>query len=85
MIVNKEGAREVLKKIVGTDEKETLDHAYEQMCLRATVDLIAPEAAVDNLIKMVSYVDKRATTIDRSKLTDYSILKELAQARQIKK
>jgi hypothetical protein len=31
---------------------------------------------------MVSYVDKRATTVDRSKLTDYSILRELAQSGQ---
>jgi len=83
MIVNKEGSLEVLKKIVGTDEKETLDHAYEQMRQRAAVDLIAPDAAVENLIKMVSYVDKRAATVDRGKLTDYSILKELMQGRQI--
>jgi hypothetical protein len=53
------------------------------MRLRATVDLVAPDAAVDNLIKMVSYVDKRATTIDRGKLSDYSILKELAQTRAV--
>ena len=85
MITSKAGSMEVLKKIVGTDEKETLDHAYEQMRLRATVDLVAPDAAVDNLIKMVSYVDKRAATIDRGKLADYSILKELAQARAIRK
>src|SRR5574341_353588 len=83
MIANKEGSLEVLKKIVGTDEKETLDYAYEQMRLRATVDLVAPDAAVDNLIKMVSSVDKRATTVDRSKLADYSILKELAQTRAV--
>ena len=83
MVTNREGSMEVLKKIVGTDEKETLDHAYEQMRLRATVDLVAPDAAVDNLIKMVSYVDKRATTVDRSKLADYSILRELAQTRQL--
>jgi hypothetical protein len=34
---------------------------------------------------MVTYVDKRAATIDRSKLVDYSIVKELLQSRQIKK
>jgi hypothetical protein len=27
---------------------------------------------------MMSYIDKRAATVDRSKLGDYSILKELA-------
>jgi NitT/TauT family transport system substrate-binding protein len=80
MTVNKAGSIDVLKKIIQTDERETLDHAYEQMRLRATVDLVAPEPAIDNLIKMMTYVDKRATTLDRSKLTDYSILKELLQS-----
>ena len=32
------------------------------------------------LVKMMTYVDKRAATVDRSKLADYSILKELAQS-----
>ena len=80
MTVNKAGSMDVLKKIIQTDERETLDHAYEQMRIRATVDLVAPEPAIDNLIKMMTYVDKRATTVDRSKLTDYSILKELLQS-----
>ncbi|MGH7816489.1 MAG: ABC transporter substrate-binding protein [Candidatus Binatia bacterium] len=83
MMVNKPGSMDVLKKIIQTDEKETLDHAYEQMRARATVDLVAPEPAVDNLIKMMTYVDKRAPTVDRSKLTDYSILKELLQSNAV--
>lgn len=81
MTTNKEGSMEVLKRIIPGDEKETLDFAYEQMRARATVDLVPPEAAVDNLVKMMTYVDKRAATVDRSKLADYSILKELAQSR----
>jgi hypothetical protein len=76
---NREGSMEVLRRIIQTDEKETLDHAYEQMRSRATVDLVPPEAAVENLVRMMTYVDKRAATVDRSKLADYSILKELAQ------
>jgi ABC-type nitrate/sulfonate/bicarbonate transport system substrate-binding protein len=81
MTTNKEGSIEVLKRIVPADDKETLDHAYEQMRARATVDLIPPEAAVENLVKMMTYVDKRAATVDRSKLADYSILRELAQSK----
>lgn len=79
MMTNREGSIDVLRKIIGTNEKETVEYAYEQMRQRVAVDLVAPEAALENLIKMVSYVDKRAATIDRSKLTDYSILRELAQ------
>jgi hypothetical protein len=51
------------------------------MRARATVDLLPPDAAVENLVKMMTYVDKRAATLDRSKLADYSILKELLQSR----
>ena len=83
MTTDREGSLEVLKKIIQTDEKETLEHGYEQMRTRATVDLVPPEAAVENLVRMMTYVDKRAATVDRSKLSDYSILKELAQSKQI--
>ena len=81
LTTNKEGSMEVLKRIIPGDEKETLDFAYEQMRSRATVDLLPPEAAVDNLVKMMTYVDKRAATVDRSKLADYSILKEFLQSK----
>jgi NitT/TauT family transport system substrate-binding protein len=81
LTTNKEGSVEVLRRAIQLDDKETLDYAYEQMRIRATVDLVAPDAAVENLIKMVAYVDKRASSIDKSKLVDYSILKELGQAR----
>ena len=81
MTTNKEGSIEVLKQIIPGNEKETLEFAYEEMRNRATVDLLPPAAAVDNLVKMMTYVDKRAATIDRSKLADYSILKELLQTR----
>jgi NitT/TauT family transport system substrate-binding protein len=83
MATNREGSMEVLKKIIQTDEKETLDNGYEQMRARATVDLVPPEAAVENLVRMMTYVDKRAATVDRSKLADYSILKELAQSKAV--
>ena len=77
LMTNRDGSLQTLRRIIGFDDKETIEHAYEEMRARANADLIAPEAAVDNLIKMVAYVDKRATTIDKSKLVDYSILKSL--------
>ena len=77
MTTNKEGSIEVLRRIIPGDERDTLEHAYEQMRQRATIDLVPPDAAVDNLIKMMTYVDKRSASVDRSKLADYSILREL--------
>jgi NitT/TauT family transport system substrate-binding protein len=81
MTTNKEGSMEVLKQIIPGNEKDTLELAYDEMRNRATVDLLPPEAAVDNLVKMMTYVDKRAATVDRSKLADYSILKELLRGK----
>ena len=74
---NKEGSIGVLRRLMPGDDKEILDHAYEQIRTRATVDLVPPDAAVENLIKMMVYVDKRSASVDRSKLADYSILREL--------
>jgi len=85
MVTNKEGSVEVLRRVIGIDDKEILDLAYEQMKSRATVDLVPPDAAVDNLIKMVGYVDKRATAVEKSKLADYSILRELSGGLPTKK
>ena len=81
MTTNKDGSMQVLRRIMHSDDKETLEHAYEEMRARATVDLVPPDAAVENLIKMMTYVDKRSATVDRAKLADYSIVKELAQSR----
>src|ERR671923_1820501 len=81
MTTNREGSLEVLRRIIGTDDKETVDFAYEQMRTRATVDLVPPDAAVENLIKMIAYVDKRASSIEKTKLADYSILRELGQGK----
>jgi NitT/TauT family transport system substrate-binding protein len=85
LVANKEGSIDVLRRAIGIEDRETLDHAYEQMRIRADVDLIPPDAAVENLIKMVSYVDKRASGMEKSKLADYSILRELGQGKPAKK
>src|SRR5918995_5529814 len=85
MTTNKEGSLEVLRRAIGIQDKESLDHTYEEMRRRATLDLVPPDAAVENLIKMMTYVDKRASSMEKSKLADYSILKELAQGKAAKK
>jgi NitT/TauT family transport system substrate-binding protein len=79
LTTNRDGSIDLLRRILQIDDKETLDFAYEQMRARATVNLVPPDAAVENLIKMVAYVDKRAASLDKAKLSDYSILKELGQ------
>jgi sulfonate transport system substrate-binding protein len=85
MTTNKEGSMDVLRRAIGIQDKESLDHTYEEMRTRATLDLVPPDAAVENLIKMMTYVDKRASSVEKSKLADYSILRELGQGKAVKK
>jgi NitT/TauT family transport system substrate-binding protein len=80
LTTNKDGSLQTLRRSIGLEERETLDHAYEQMRARTDVHLIPSDAAVSNLIKMMTYVDKRAATVDKSKLADYSIARELMQS-----
>jgi NitT/TauT family transport system substrate-binding protein len=82
MTTHKEGSMEILRRITQIDERESLDYIYERMLARADVDLVPSEAAVTNLVKMMTYVDKRAASVDKAKLSDFSVLKEVAQAKQ---
>jgi NitT/TauT family transport system substrate-binding protein len=83
MTTNREGSMQVLQRVIQTNDKEMLEHTYEQMRARATVDLVPSDAAVENLIKMMAYVDKRASSMEKSKLANYSILKELGQGKAL--
>src|SRR5437899_7728866 len=46
MVTKREGSMEVLRRIIGIDDKQTLDLTYDKMRARATVDLVPPDAAV---------------------------------------
>lgn len=83
MTVNKAGSMQALRRIIPGDDKETLEHAYEEMRTRATVDLVPSDAAVENLIKMMTYVDKRAASVNRARLADYSIARELVHSKAV--
>jgi ABC-type nitrate/sulfonate/bicarbonate transport system substrate-binding protein len=74
--VQKEGTLEVLSRVTQMHDRATLDFIYEEMRSRANVSLRPPQEAIDNLIKMVAYDDKRALSLDKSKLFDISILNE---------
>src|SRR5713226_6012342 len=71
MMTNKDGTVEILRRVIGIDDKESLDFTYEQMRSRADADLYPPDAAVE----------KRASSVDKRKLLDLSILQELGQGK----
>jgi NitT/TauT family transport system substrate-binding protein len=82
IVANRAASLELLRRGLGLEDKETLEHTYEQMRARADLDLIAPPAAVDNLIKMMTYIDKRAASVDQNKLADYSLVREVAKGKK---
>jgi hypothetical protein len=43
--------------------------------------LYPPESSVKNLLKMVAYVDKRASSVRPNKIRAFSVLEELGQKR----
>ncbi|MBI4527900.1 MAG: ABC transporter substrate-binding protein [Deltaproteobacteria bacterium] len=81
IMTEKEGTLGVLRRVTGIDEKESLDFIYEQMRSRADAKLQPPEAAVANLVKMVAFIDKRALSVDKSKLFDSSIAEDFGHGR----
>lgn len=83
LMSQKEGTLEVLRRVTRMEDKESLDFIYEQMRSRADPNLIPPDAAVENLVKMVAYVDKRASSVEKTKLLDFSILEELGQGKRL--
>jgi ABC-type nitrate/sulfonate/bicarbonate transport system substrate-binding protein len=74
--VQKDGTLDVLRRVTQMDDKPSLDFIYEQMRSRADVNLRPPQAAVDNLIRMVAYDDKRAMSLDKSKLFELPVLSD---------
>jgi ABC-type nitrate/sulfonate/bicarbonate transport system substrate-binding protein len=84
IVSQKEGTLDALKRLTQIEDRPALEFVYDRMRSRADVNLRPPQAAVDNLVKMVAYDDKRALSLDKSKMFDLSILEEAA-ANQPKK
>jgi hypothetical protein len=74
---NKEDAVRTLAKILSTSDKQILDHAYEDIVSTMEPTLVPSHEAINNLLKMVAYTDKRAASIPPEKLFDFSLLEEL--------
>jgi NitT/TauT family transport system substrate-binding protein len=74
---NKEDAVRTLAKILSTSDKQILDHAYEDIVSTMEPTLVPSYEAINNLLKMVAYTDKRAASIPPEKLFDFSLLEEL--------
>jgi len=62
-------------------DKEALGYIYEHMRSNCDPILYPPESSVKNLLKMVAYVDKRASSVRPNKIWAFSVLEKLGQKR----
>ena len=80
MLHNREGSLPTLARVLGSNERQLLVHAYDDIVSNTSPSLIPSQDAVKNLFKMVAYADKRATTVKPEQILDFSILEELGAA-----
>jgi ABC-type nitrate/sulfonate/bicarbonate transport system substrate-binding protein len=77
MIKNKEDSFRTLARVLGTGDRQILEHTYNGLLSDLDPNLIPSQDAVKNLLKMVAYTDKRAASVKAEALFDFSLLEEL--------
>ena len=79
---NKEDSVRTLARMLATNDKLTLDHAYEDIVSSMDLSLMPSPEAVNNLLKMVAYTDKRAAGMKPERILDFSLLEEIRAAQK---
>jgi NitT/TauT family transport system substrate-binding protein len=79
---NKEDSMRTLARILSTNEKQVLDHAYDDIISTMEPSLIPPPESINNLLKMVAYTDKRAISVRPEKILDFSLLEEIRSSQK---
>ena len=79
---NKEDSLRTLTRVLATNDKLTLDHAYDDIVSSMDPSLIPSAEAVNNLLKMVAYTDKRAAGMKPERILDFSLLEEIRAAQK---
>lgn len=77
LIRNKEDGLRTLSHILGTTDRDVLEYSYEGYVSSLNSTLVPPPEAIKNLLKLVSYTDKRAASMKPEGLLDLSLLDEL--------
>ena len=70
-----------LTQLLGSNDGESLDFAYQYLHANSEATLYPPEDAVKNLIRMSAYMDKKLGAISANRVMDFSILDELGTKR----
>jgi NitT/TauT family transport system substrate-binding protein len=77
VVENKEGTLRPLTQLLKSDDPEVIDFAYQYLHTNSEATLYPPEAAVNNLVRMSGYMDKKLGLIRADRVLDLSILDEL--------
>ncbi len=81
LVDNREGTMRPLTQLLGSNDGENLDFAYQYLHANSEATLYPPEDAVKNLIRMSAYMDKKLGAISANRVMDFSILDELGTKR----
>ena len=81
VVENKEGTLRPLTQLLKSDDPEVIDFAYQYLHTNSEATLYPPEAAVNNLVRMSGYMDKKLGSIRADRVLDLSILDELGTKR----
>jgi len=79
---SKEDSVRTLGRVLSTNDRQVLDHAYDDIVTSMEPTLIPSRPAVNNLLKMVAYTDKRAATVKPERILDFSLLEELRSSQK---
>jgi ABC-type nitrate/sulfonate/bicarbonate transport system substrate-binding protein len=74
---DKEGTISVIARVLKTDDRESLDHAYEVLRSQVVADLYPTEQSIDSVLKTMSYEDPVFGSIPPFKYFDLSLLQEV--------
>ena len=68
----------VIARVMKTDDKEVLQHAYEGLRSQVVLDLLPTEESIVNVLRIMSYEDAAFASIAPFKHFDLSLAKEIA-------
>ena len=81
LVDNKEGTMRPLTKLLNSNDPDVVDSAYQYLHSNSDATLYPPDEAVNNLIRMSAYMDKKLGSISANRVVDLSILDELGTKR----
>jgi NitT/TauT family transport system substrate-binding protein len=75
---DRSAAMSVIGRVMKTDDKEVLGHAYDALRSQVVPDLLPTEESIVNVLRIMSYEDTTFASMPPLKYFDLSLVKEIA-------